>query len=63
MQKLKEPKKTVRTEETHITQEQMELDAYYHWLERGCPSDDPLTDWVEVEKKWKTSLADEEEED
>jgi hypothetical protein len=25
---------------------------YYRWLEKGCPMDDDLTDWVEVEKKF-----------
>ena len=63
MQKLKEPKKTAHGEETHATQGQIELDAYFHWIERGSPLDDPLTDWVEAEKKWKASLVEEEEED
>lgn len=28
----------------------LEMAAYFHWLGRGCPSDDALTDWIEVEK-------------
>jgi hypothetical protein len=35
-----------------MTKEDLEMAAYFHWLGRGCPSDDALTDWIEVEKKW-----------
>ncbi len=35
-----------------MTHENMEVAAYYHWLERGCPIGDELTDWVEAEKKY-----------
>ncbi len=35
-----------------ITKEDLEMAAYFHWLGRGCPSDDSLTDWIAVEKKW-----------
>jgi hypothetical protein len=35
-----------------MTKEDMEMAAYFHWLGRGCPSDDSLTDWIQVEKKW-----------
>ncbi|GEM_PF-2272224 len=34
------------------TKQDLEMAAYFHWLGRGCPSDDALTDWIEVEKKW-----------
>ncbi len=35
-----------------MSKEEMEMAAYFHWLGRGCPSDDSLTDWIAVEKKW-----------
>ncbi len=35
-----------------MTKEDLEMAAYFHWLGRGCPSDDALTDWIAVEKKW-----------
>ena len=35
-----------------MTKADLEKAAYFHWLGRGCPSDDSLTDWIEVEKKW-----------
>lgn len=63
MQKLREPRKTAHAEEAHADQERLELDAYFHWIKRGSPLNDPLTDWVEAEKKWKIGLAEEEEED
>ena len=25
--------------------------AYYRWMDRGCPPNDDLTDWVEIEKE------------
>ena len=34
------------------TKQDLEMAAYFHWLGRGCPSDDALTDWIAVEKKW-----------
>ena len=34
-----------------ITREELEMTAYFHWLDRGCPFDDPITDWIEAEKK------------
>ncbi len=51
MAKLKE-KESAAKFKMEVTEENVELAAYYHWLERGCPSDDPLTDWLEVEKKF-----------
>jgi len=37
--------------ERKMTKEDLEVAAYFHWLGRGCPSDDLMTDWSEVEKK------------
>ena len=35
-----------------VVKEKFNVEAYYHWLERGCPMGDDLTDWVEVERKY-----------
>ncbi|HEV2355630.1 MAG TPA: DUF2934 domain-containing protein, partial [Puia sp.] len=40
--------KTAKAKET-VSREELEVAAYYHWLNRGCPTDDSLTDWIEVE--------------
>lgn len=42
--------KTAKAKE-EVSREELEVAAYYHWLNRGCPNDDPLTDWVEAEEK------------
>ncbi|HET9869111.1 MAG TPA: DUF2934 domain-containing protein [bacterium] len=38
-------------EESYVTRERLELAAYYRWRGRGCPMDDPLTDWVGAHKE------------
>jgi len=43
-EKLRRPKK-------NVTQEEIETLAYYKWLERGCPHDDPAIDWLAAEKE------------
>jgi hypothetical protein len=50
MVKTIEKPKSVKTKEP-VAREELEVAAYYHWLERGCPKDDALTDWVEAEEK------------
>ncbi len=35
-----------------MTKHDLETAAYFHWLGRGCPSDDSLSDWIAMEKKW-----------
>ncbi len=35
-----------------IPREYLKVAAYYHWQQRGCPLNDDLKDWVEVENKW-----------
>jgi Protein of unknown function (DUF2934) len=40
-----------------ISKAQMEAAAYYHWLERGRPWGDPLTDWLAVEAREKAGPA------
>lgn len=50
MAKVKEKESHKKNEE--VSKESLEVAAYYRWLERGCPLDDALTDWVEVEKKF-----------
>jgi hypothetical protein len=32
---------------------EIEMAAYYRWLNRGCPIGDDLNDWVEAEKDVK----------
>ena len=51
MAKVREKEHTPKPKK-EISQEKLEEAAYYHWLERGCPFDDALTDWVEVEQKF-----------
>jgi hypothetical protein len=60
------PKKTkdavkTRRPKKGATREEIETLAYYKWLERGCPRDDPGIDWLAAEKelnsksRWKKS--------
>lgn len=43
-------KKAVGKPVKPATKEELEVAAYFHWLNRGCPADDGLTDWIEAEK-------------
>jgi len=43
--------KKVKKSEQEVSRESLEVAAYYHWLNRGCPQDDSLTDWLEAEKE------------
>ena len=50
------PKKTkdavkTRRPKKEVTREEIETLAYYKWLERGCPHDDPGIDWLAAEKE------------
>lgn len=38
-------------EEDYATPGHVEVAAYYKWQHRGCPPNDPLTDWVEAHKE------------
>lgn len=51
MAKVKEQPSAVRYKENQITPEAIQKEAYFHWLERGCPIGDELTDWVAAERK------------
>jgi hypothetical protein len=51
MAKLKDRPSAVRLKENEVTKEDVEREAYYHWLGRGCPEGDAMTDWVEAERK------------
>lgn len=51
MAKVKERPSAVRLKENEITPETIQKEAYYHWLSRGCPAGDGLTDWVAAERK------------
>jgi len=49
MAKTPAPKAKPSKAEEKPNRENLEVAAYYHWLNRGCPHGDSLTDWVEVE--------------
>jgi hypothetical protein len=53
MPKTTEKAKTVKVVKTGkpLSKKELEVAAYYHWQERGCPINDDLTDWVEAEKE------------
>jgi hypothetical protein len=51
MATVKEKPSAVRLKEKEITPEMIQEEAYYQWLERGCPLGDDLTDWVAAERK------------
>jgi hypothetical protein len=38
-----------------IPKQYLEVAAYYHWQQRGCPLNDDLADWLAVEKEWAAS--------
>jgi hypothetical protein len=51
MIKTREKKTVVKQEKTkEAAQTDLQLAAYFHWRERGCPVNDDLTDWLAVEK-------------
>jgi len=53
MAKTPVPKEKTSKGEEKANPENLEVAAYYHWLNRGCPHGDSLTDWVEVEIQMK----------
>jgi len=52
MPRVKEKDQAIKEMEAPRPQESLEVAAYFHWLGRGCPENDALTDWVEAEKEW-----------
>ena len=50
MSKTKEKEAVVKSE-VKVSKEKMEVAAYYHWQNRGCPNNDELCDWAEAEKE------------
>ena len=36
--------------EKALSKEEVEVAAYYHWQNRGCPVNDELCDWVAAEQ-------------
>jgi hypothetical protein len=38
-------------QDSFLTTDHLEVAAYYKWLYRGCPADDPLKDWVDARKE------------
>ena len=53
--KTKNPVKS-RGLKRQVTREEIETLAYYKWLERGCPKDDPGIDWLAAEKELNAKL-------
>lgn len=51
MARTKEKPSAVRYKENEIKPEDIQKEAYYQWLSRGCPVGDELTDWVAAERK------------
>lgn len=47
-------KKSAPRSAKSISKEELEVAAYFHWMNRGCPSNDSLSDWLEVEKEFTT---------
>lgn len=45
-------KEKVQKAVKEIPRKCVETAAYYHWLDRGCPPGDDLTDWIEAEREW-----------
>jgi hypothetical protein len=50
MAKTKE-KNTALNSENDGSKEKLELAAYFHWQNRGCPNNDEMCDWMEAEKE------------
>lgn len=50
MAKTKE-KEAAEKSEKEVAKENLEVAAYYHWKNRGCPNNDEMCDWVEAEKE------------
>ena len=47
-----QPKKDwTSKKKNEVSKESIETAAYYQWLERGCPNDSSMQDWLEAEKK------------
>jgi hypothetical protein len=56
MAQVKEGEK-IQKSPKKVSREELEREAYFHWLNRGCPVGDSLTDWVEVEKEFAPKLG------
>ena len=37
--------------ENRVSQEDLQIAAYYRWLNQGCPSNNDLSDWLQAEKE------------
>ncbi len=44
-------KEATKKSEKDVSKDNLEVAAYYHWQQRGCPNNDELCDWVEAEKE------------
>jgi Protein of unknown function (DUF2934) len=48
---MSEEKDRETPQDSFLSLEHVEVAAYYKWLYRGCPQNDPLTDWVNARKE------------
>lgn len=44
-------KEAAKKLEKEVSKDSLEVAAYYHWQNRGCPNNDEVSDWVEAEKE------------
>ncbi len=48
---VREKPSAVRHKENEVKPEDIRKEAYFQWLNRGCPIGDELTDWVAAERR------------
>jgi hypothetical protein len=49
--KMTKTKEKSENSEMSVSKEYQETAAYYRWIDRGCPPNDDLADWAEIEKE------------
>jgi|GEM_PF-5619014 len=56
--KKKEPSKSGAHHPSQPTHGEVQLAAYYRWVERGMPEeDDGQEDWYQAENKWRDNIV------
>jgi hypothetical protein len=50
-EKMAKTKEMSEKFEMSVSKEYQETAAYYRWMDRGCPHNDDLADWMEIEKE------------
>jgi hypothetical protein len=48
--KMAKTKEKIAQSDVKVSKENLEVAAYYRWMDRGCPHNDDLADWMEIEK-------------